>query len=400
MSPEIITANTNGTFSETTAGSSDILMLKSSPPLKTTMNSNIENKDPQLSHTFDQPQLQYSQSSPKRSSQLNGNNNHNHNHINHNNDNRLNTNNLDYQIHSDDDGDDGMSSIVMVHKQHLLIPIDSSDNNDKLNDPDNEHIDYPDHIDFTCGVGGWRPRWLQHFANKQCFLALFCLTSVLQGIYYTYFVSVLTTIEKLYQIPSKTTGMIMSSTEVGQISGALLLTYYGGKGHRPKWISTGMLVFAIAALLCSTPHYLFGTNVQLTDNNNNRITTNNNVILDDWPSLSTPSTTTALNLCSIDGNINNLPILNASSLSLSSATNKRAYDLYNHQTNRLCQESELIVRKDMIINTVKGLFFISLLFIGLGTTAVNTLGIPYIDDNVAPKKSPLYFGMQFFLNLF
>lgn len=111
--------------------------------------------------------------------------------------------------------------------------------------------------DSICGLWFFKPRWLQRFANKKAFLAVFCLTSVLQGMYYTYFVSVLTTIEKLYQIPSKTTGIIMSATEIGQIGGALLLTYYGGQGHRPKWIACGMLVFAVASILCATPHFIF-----------------------------------------------------------------------------------------------------------------------------------------------
>jgi predicted MFS family arabinose efflux permease len=57
--------------------------------------------------------------------------------------------------------------------------------------------------------------------------------------YYTYFVSVITTIEKLFQIKSKTTGLLMSATEVGQISTSLFLTYYAGGGHRPRWIATG-----------------------------------------------------------------------------------------------------------------------------------------------------------------
>lgn len=46
--------------------------------------------------------------------------------------------------------------------------------------------------------------------------------------YYTYFVSVITTIEKLFQIKSKTTGLLMSATEIGQIVTALFLTYYAG----------------------------------------------------------------------------------------------------------------------------------------------------------------------------
>ena len=81
---------------------------------------------------------------------------------------------------------------------------------------------------------------------------------VLQGMYYTYFVSVITTIEKLFQIQSKTTGIIMSATEIGQIGSSLLLTYYGGQGHRPKWIAWGMILFAVSSFTCSMPHFIFG----------------------------------------------------------------------------------------------------------------------------------------------
>lgn len=45
-----------------------------------------------------------------------------------------------------------------------------------------------------------------------------------------------------------------------------------------------------------------------------------------------------------------------------------------------------------IRNIILGIFFISLLFVGIGQTAVSTLGIPYIDDNVASKESAIYIG--------
>lgn len=48
-----------------------------------------------------------------------------------------------------------------------------------------------------------------------------------------------------------------------------------------------------------------------------------------------------------------------------------------------------------ITTIVLGIFFISLLGVGMGQTAVYTLGIPYIDDNVACRESPLYFGECF-----
>lgn len=39
------------------------------------------------------------------------------------------------------------------------------------------------------------------------------------------------------------------------------------------------------------------------------------------------------------------------------------------------------------------IFFASLLSSGIGQTAVSTLGIPYIDDNVASKQSPMYMAI-------
>jgi Organic Anion Transporter Polypeptide (OATP) family len=117
-----------------------------------------------------------------------------------------------------------------------------------------------DDEEFECGLGRWAPRWMQALASKQAFLAVFCVTWVLQGMYYTYFVSVITTIEKLFQIQSKTTGLIMSATEIGQIGSSLLLTYYGGQGHRPKWIAWGMVLFAVSSFRCSSPKYIWFCN--------------------------------------------------------------------------------------------------------------------------------------------
>lgn len=45
-----------------------------------------------------------------------------------------------------------------------------------------------------------------------------------------------------------------------------------------------------------------------------------------------------------------------------------------------------------ITAVVLAILFVSLLGVGMGQTAVYTLGIPYIDDNVASRESPLYFG--------
>ena len=238
-----------------------------------------------------------------------------------------------------------------------------------------------DEREYSCGLCSLRPKWLQKFANKQTFLAIFCLTSVLQGMYYTYFVSVLTTIEKLYQIQSKTTGMIMSATEIGQIGGALLLTYYGGHGHRPKWIACGMLIFALASILCSTPHYLFGSEV-----GSKLLSVSSSSVSSLEPLTSLKLSEYNDKLC-IPGQPVWRPETTHDSLDIPSALN-------SSKILSKCDQKETINTKSRITNTVLSIFFVSLLLIGIGATAVNTLGIPYIDDNVAPKESPLYFGTQ------
>lgn len=109
-----------------------------------------------------------------------------------------------------------------------------------------------------CGLFGCRPKWARRLASTNMFMVVFLLAYILQGMYMTYFVSVITTIEKLFQIKSKTTGVLLSASEMGQISTAMLLTYFAGRGHRPRWIACGMVMFSVAAFACALPHFIFG----------------------------------------------------------------------------------------------------------------------------------------------
>lgn len=232
-----------------------------------------------------------------------------------------------------------------------------------------------DSLDYSCGIFNFRPKWLQKFARKQVFLLVFCLTSVLQGCYFTYIVSVLTTIEKLYQLPSRTTGFIISSVEIGQISGSLSLTYFGTKGgHRPRMIAAGILLFAFANLLCSSPHFFLPSDLEsstLTSRLVNENRTNREQLTRDELLANDK-------LCSVkDANV-------FGSLFGTSSPDVRL-------RNR-CEGSNEQTNKNKITFFATCIFFTAAILVGFGTTAVNTLGIPYIDDNVAPKESPLYFG--------
>jgi hypothetical protein len=69
----------------------------------------------------------------------------------------------------------------------------------------------------TCGLGPcFRPAWLQKFATHRSFLIVYGLLGTIQAMAYVYFVASLTTLEKRFKIPSKTTGLrqTASKTEI------------------------------------------------------------------------------------------------------------------------------------------------------------------------------------------
>ncbi|KAL1493133.1 hypothetical protein ABEB36_011253 [Hypothenemus hampei] len=235
--------------------------------------------------------------------------------------------------------------------------------------------DQEDEHETECGWGPCSPQWLKMFASKQVFLAVFCVAWVLQGMYHTYFVSAITTIEKLFQIQSKITGIIMSATEIGQIGSSLLLTYYGGQGHRPKWIAWGMVLFAVSSFTCSLPHFIYGRQL---------IKANDLTGIIREP-----------NICKMP-NVNFDDFSRNHTQSLFNATDLFFNENISPNIIQTCYDEDVVPGHQIqpsVTNIVLSIFFISLLGVGMGQTAVYTLGIPYMDDNISSKQSPLYFAI-------
>lgn len=61
-------------------------------------------------------------------------------------------------------------------------------------------------MDNTCGLGNFRPKWLRRFATVKSFMAVYGLLGTIQAMAFVYLVVTLTTMEKRFKIPSKTTG--------------------------------------------------------------------------------------------------------------------------------------------------------------------------------------------------
>lgn len=218
-------------------------------------------------------------------------------------------------------------------------------------DGDSESLRRRRDDDYGCGLFGFKPKWAQNLASTHTFMIVFLLAWILQGMFQTYFVAILTTIEKIYQIRSTVSGFLLAASEVGQISTALLLTYYAGRGHRPRWIAFGMVLFSISLMIFSLPHFLYGDKTMKSLDRP----------IDSLSSIR--NTSTEYDVCSVTS--------------------------LRHEN---C-EVETIQETSKMSFVALSIFFLGLFFSGVGQVAIGTLGIPYIDDNVASRESPIYLGI-------
>jgi organic anion transporter 3A len=65
------------------------------------------------------------------------------------------------------------------------------------------------------------------------------LVTLQQALSSGYINSVITTIEKRFEIPSSLSGLIASSYEIGNVITVIFVSYLGSRRHIPVWIAIG-----------------------------------------------------------------------------------------------------------------------------------------------------------------
>jgi hypothetical protein len=66
--------------------------------------------------------------------------------------------------------------------------------------------DHGDSDSTRCGIGCFKPSWIQMFATKRAFMLVFSVLAVIQGMSWAYFTATITTLEKRFKISSQTAG--------------------------------------------------------------------------------------------------------------------------------------------------------------------------------------------------
>ncbi|XP_078584310.1 solute carrier organic anion transporter family member 5A1-like [Branchiostoma floridae x Branchiostoma japonicum] len=197
-------------------------------------------------------------------------------------------------------------------------------------------------MEELCGYRCWTPSWLQKFTHGKCVVIAISLLTLVQSMLVSgYLSSVITTIEKRFELHSSQSGLIVSSYEIGSLLVVVFISYFGGLGHRPKWIGYGAFLLALGAALFTLPHYLAGKY--------------------DWEARDLKNRTEDSNLCKNTTNGNN---------------------------NSECMSKS----GDSIFMF---LFMGAQILIGVGSTPIYTLGTTYIDDNVKKSQASIYLGIMY-----
>ncbi|KAG5683743.1 hypothetical protein PVAND_013008 [Polypedilum vanderplanki] len=212
----------------------------------------------------------------------------------------------------------------------------------------------------SCGISFLRGPTMQKFANKKVLVVLYGVLSLVFASAGSYFNATITTMEKRYKIPSKNMGIISVGNDVSSLFLSAFIAYYGGKSHRPRWISIGLFCIVLYCIITALPHFLYGSG-----NESLSLTIEYGAVRDDGQSLEAQMIENRKFLCR----------RNASDGAI----------------------AECEVDSGSLMPQV--LLFVAQLIAGIGQTLCSTLGISYMDDNIKKSKTPALMSISFFMRL-
>ncbi|XP_024895639.1 solute carrier organic anion transporter family member 4A1, partial [Pteropus alecto] len=110
-----------------------------------------------------------------------------------------------------------------------------------------------------CGWWALAPACLQPLNTPRGFLLFLCAASFLQGMTVNGFVNtVVTSIERRYDLHSYESGLVASTYDLAACLCLAFVGYFGGRGHKPRWLGWGVLTMGVGSLVFALPHFAVG----------------------------------------------------------------------------------------------------------------------------------------------
>ncbi|KAL3088825.1 hypothetical protein niasHS_009117 [Heterodera schachtii] len=227
-----------------------------------------------------------------------------------------------------------------------------------------------------CGIGSWRPKWLQKFARKEWMLILLCWFCTIQGMIVNgLFPSSISTIERRFQFSTSTLGRIMQFYDFGYVLFCIPVSYFGGRHSKSTGLGAGLLLMSLGSLVFTLPHFLaepYTTSYQIENTGLSRC-------LNDFSNRST-----------IFGAFTN------------DTTGKQVVDQQQIQDGAEFDALQACTSPENQPGTFRYVFLFCLAHFmhGVGATPLYTIGVSYIDENVGPLLSSLYIGVFYAFAIF
>ncbi|GCC23332.1 solute carrier organic anion transporter family member 4A1 isoform X2 [Chiloscyllium punctatum] len=204
-------------------------------------------------------------------------------------------------------------------------------NGTRLDDSSRQFTLIPSKTEDMYGWGFLKPKCLQMFNTPKGVLFFLCSASFLQGMIVNGFINtVITSIERRFDLRSYHSGMIASSYDIAACVCLIFVSYFGGSGHKPRWLGWGVLIMALGSIVFAMPHFLSGHYVVTISESTGLCQSNQSTLCDKGSS---------------------------------------SYSNYRF------------------------LFMLGQFLHGIGATPLYTLGVTYLDENVKSNYAPVYIGI-------
>ncbi|XP_068134135.1 solute carrier organic anion transporter family member 1A2-like [Hyperolius riggenbachi] len=191
-------------------------------------------------------------------------------------------------------------------------------------------------------------------AKRKCVLSklkvfLFALSFayITKSLSLAYSRSMITQIERRFNIPSKLVGVIDGSFDIGNLLVITFVSYFGAKWHRPRMIATGCLIMFLGSCLTALPHFI------MKRYQYDRVST-----------FTSDNTTSHAQLCL--------------------ANHSLASEKPEYPEECTAGSSESLMWLFVLVGNILQ---------GIGETPIEPLGLSYVDDFAKVENSPFYIGI-------